>query len=256
MAAGPGSTPIAAGTFHTPLRAHRFDGAVMALRPAARYDGYMMKITAALAALVALALPALAMADQDATYFGALNAAEKTFVASIQSYLMQTYPTAADAEKAGYVRYTGEDDTGAISYANRQWASTDLRHPSQLWYDKNGQLLGADYSVLLSASPARPSLWGINPGRWVEFDGHIHWVTKNPSTGAMTYDQWAWDKKFAAAGGNLDDPNAQTLVTMKRVPDASRVVTIFHFPAIWDLIVWVKPNPKGAFAEKNPLVTP
>jgi hypothetical protein len=27
-------------------------------------------------------------------------------------------------------------------------------------------------------------------------------------------------------------------------------------PSIWDLIVWVKPNPSGAFAEKNPLVKP
>lgn len=216
----------------------------------------MMKFTAALAAVAALVLPSLAAADQNATYFGPISPAEKSFVASIQSYLMQHYPTAADAEKAGYVRYTTEDDTGAISYANRQWSSADVEHPSQLWYDKNGQLLGADYSVLLSASSKRPALWGVNPGRWVEFDGHIHWVTKNPETGAMTYDQWAWDKKFAAAGGNVDDPNAQTLVAMKRVPDASRVVTIFHFPAIWDLIVWVKPNPKGAFAEKNPLVTP
>ena len=216
----------------------------------------MKKLIAILTLLAAAALPSLARADENPTYFGALNPAEKSFVASLQSYLMAHYPTTADAEKAGYVRYTSEDDTGAISYANRQWSSTDVEHPSQLWYDKNGQLLGADYSVLVSTSATRPHLWGINPGRWAEFNGHIHWVSKDPATGALTYDQWAWDKKFTDAGGSLNDPSAQTLVAMKRVPDASQVVTIFHFPAIWDLIVWVKPNPKGAFAYKNPSVTP
>ena len=169
---------------------------------------------------------------------------------------MKRFPTAADAEKAGYVRYTEEDATGAISYANMQWFSTDVRHPSQLWYDKNGQLLGADYSVLYSSGAARPSLWGVNPGRWVEFDGHIHWVSKDPATGKLVYDQWTWDKKFAAAGGDPEHPSAQTLVAMKKVSDPANVVTVFHFPAIWDLIVWVKPNPSGAFADKNPTVKP
>jgi hypothetical protein len=215
-----------------------------------------MKISAILAVLLVFGAATAALADQDATYKGPENATEKTFVSQIQAYLMQHYATAADAEKAGYVRYTGEDDTGAISYANQQWQSTDVQHPSQLWYDKNGLLLGADYSVLYSPGAARPNLWGINSGRWVEFDGHVHWVAKDPATGTMTYDQWAWDKKFSAAGGDVNHPSAQTLVVMKRVPDAARVVTIFHFPAIWDLIVWVKPNPNGAFAEKNPTVKP
>jgi hypothetical protein len=215
-----------------------------------------MKTVAILAVLFALGAPALVLADQNATYFGRTTPPENAFVASIQADLMKRFPTAVDAEKAGYVRYTAEDDTGAISYANMQWQSTDIRHPSQLWYDKNGQLLGADYSALYDAGSSRPNLWGINPGRWVEFDGHVHFVTKDPTTGDLTYDQWAWDKKFAAAGGNPEHPNAQTLVVMKRVPDAARVVTIFHFPAVWDLIVWVKPNPSGAFAYKNPTVKP
>ncbi|MBV8373844.1 MAG: hypothetical protein JOY69_11340 [Candidatus Eremiobacteraeota bacterium] len=214
-----------------------------------------MKI-AALAMLFAIGVPAVALADQNATYFGPTNAAENAFVAAIQADLMKRFPTAAAAEKAGYVRYTNEDDTGAISYANMQWQSTDIRHPSQLWYDKKGRLLGADFSVLYSPGASRPALWGINPGRWVEFDGHVHWVAKDPATRKLLYDQWAWDQKFAAAGGDYAHPNAQTLVVMKRVPNTADVVTIFHFPAIWDLIVWVKPNPKGAFADKNPTVTP
>jgi hypothetical protein len=169
---------------------------------------------------------------------------------------MARFPTAADAEKAGYIRYTAEDDTGAISYANLHWQSADIRHPSQLWYDKNSLLLGADYSVLLSTSASRPRLWGVNPGRWVEFDGHQHWVTKDPATAKITYDQWEPDKDFSAAGGDPEHPSAAMLVAMKKVPAADQVVTIFHFPSLWDLIVWVKPNPNGAFAWKNPLVKP
>ena len=206
--------------------------------------------------LLALALPAVALGDEQPTYNGPMSASEQAFVSAMASDLMARFPTAADAEKAGYVRYTSKDDTGAISYANMQWRSADIRHPSQLWYDKNGQLLGADFSVLVSTSPNRPQIWGVNPGRWFEFNGHVHWVSKDPATGAITYDGWAWDKNFAQAGGDPQHPSASTLVAMKKVSDAADVVTIFHFPAIWDLIVWVKPNPSGAFAWKNPTVTP
>lgn len=209
-----------------------------------------------MAVLILLARPIRTAADQDATYHGQPTPSETAFVNQMSSYLMATYPTAADAQKAGYVRYTGEDDTGAISYANLQWQSANFRHPSQLWYGKNGLLLGADYSISYASGSHRPQLWGVNPGRWVEFDGHIHWVTRDPSTGQLKYDQWTGDKTFVAAGGNLEHPSASTLVAMKKVAGADQVVTVFHFPAIWDLIVWVTPNPNGAFAEKNPLVKP
>lgn len=194
---------------------------------------------------------AFAAADQDATYSGPLSVSEKAFVQSIQSDLMQRFPTAADAEKAGYVRYTNADETGAISYADFQWTSEDIRHPSQLWYDKNGQLLGADFSVL-DTDGKRPNLFGVNPGRWVQFDDHIHWVGRNGS--AMTYDNYVMAKAYAAAGGDPAHPTAEQLAKMGKVKDASQVVTVFDMPSIWDLIVWVKPNPNGAFAEKNPNV--
>ncbi|MGH7329142.1 MAG: hypothetical protein ACREJX_12400, partial [Polyangiaceae bacterium] len=96
-----------------------------------------------------------------------MSAAEKSFAASVQADLARRFPTAADAERAGYVRYTSEDNTGAISYANRRFQSIDSKHPSQLWYDKNGKLLGADFSRLKTTN-APPHLWGINPGRWWE----------------------------------------------------------------------------------------
>jgi hypothetical protein len=202
-----------------------------------------------------LATPLAAVADQNPTVTGPESASEKAFVASIQADLMKRFPTAADAEKAGYVRYTGVDETGAISYENGQWQSADITHPSQLWYDAKGNLLGADYSVLVSSSAARPNLWGVNPGRWTEFDGHIHWVTLDRATGKYTYDLWMEDPKYVAAGGDADHPTAAGLVAAHKVTDPTQVATVFHFPSIWDLIVWVKPNPKGAFADKNPDVT-
>ncbi len=219
------------------------------------YNRTMKRFACALFAAIALTAAA-ASADQNPTKTGMPSQSEAAFVAAIQRDLMARFPTAADAERAGYIRYTNEDNTGAISYANLQWQSADPKHPSQLWYDKNGALLGADFSVLTSGSPARPSLWGVDPGRWYEFDGHIHWVAIDPSTGEKTYDHYVMDQAFVKAGGDLNHPTAATLVAMKKVPDAKDVVTIFHFPSIWDLIVWVKPNPDGAFAEKNPNVKP
>lgn len=193
-----------------------------------------------------------ALADQAPSYNGPLSASEKQFVASIQADLMKRFPTAADAEKAGYVRYTNADNTGAISYANMQWQSADIRHPSQLWYDKNGKLLGADFSVPTD-SATRPALFGVNPGRWYEFDDHVHWVGRDAS-GNPTYDNYVMANKFKAAGGDPAHPTAADLVHMRKVASASDVVTVFDMPRIWDLIVWVTPNPNGAFAEKNPLV--
>jgi hypothetical protein len=179
---------------------------------------------------------------------------EVVFVQSIQKDLMARFPTAIDAVKAGYFRYGNEDEDGAISYANLQWQSSDPQHPSQLWYDVHGNLLGADFSVLQSSSPGQPSLWGVNYSRWVSFREHIHYILNGPN-GTEIYGATS-AKKFAAAGGNVDDPQAITLVKMGKAKSVADVKRVFLFPSIWDLIVWVKPNPNGAFADKNPLVIP
>ncbi|MBV9150064.1 MAG: hypothetical protein JO024_09365 [Candidatus Eremiobacteraeota bacterium] len=181
--------------------------------------------------------------------------AEVQFVRSIQADLMHRFPTAADAEKSGYVRFTYEDSTGSISYANRQWQSADPQHPSQLWYDVKGNLLGADFSVLQANSPKPPHLWGVNPARWVTFRAHVHYIATDPQTKQPVYSAIRMSR-FTAAGGDPANPTAETLVKTGAVKDASSVQTVFTFPAIWDLIVWVKPNPNGAFAEKNPNVIP
>jgi len=215
----------------------------------------MFKRAAAIFIVMLVSMIGASRADQSPTYKGPMSASEQAFVQSIQADFNKRFPHASDAEKAGYVRYTGVDETGAISYANMQWNSKDIQHPSQLWYDKNGNLLGADFSMP-STGGKRPNLFGVNPGRWYEFDDHIHYVLRDPKTGKMTYDLYMMSPAFAKRGGDPKHPTAADLVKMKKVKSTSQVATVFDFPRVWDLIVWVKPNPKGAFADKNPLVKP
>jgi opacity protein-like surface antigen len=95
------------------------------------YNRTMKRFACALIAAVALTA-AVASADQNPTKTGMPSPSETAFVTAIQQDLMARYPTAADAERAGYIRYTNEDETGAISYANLQWQSADPKHPSKL----------------------------------------------------------------------------------------------------------------------------
>src|SRR5579884_2648989 len=92
---------------------------------------------------------------------------EREFIVDATRFLHRAYAKPEAAERAGFTRFTNEDKTGAISYANLHWTSTDAQHPSQVWYDIKGQLLGADYSVLQTDSPNRPNLWSIDPRRWI-----------------------------------------------------------------------------------------
>ncbi len=204
---------------------------------------------------VLAAIPAFAAAPAPkATLSPMPQGPEVAFVKSIQKDLNARFPTSADAVKAGYFRYGNEDEDGAISYANLQWQSGNPQQPSQLWYDVHGNLLGADFSVLQSSSPQPPAIWGVNYHRWVSFREHLHYILAGPN-GTEVYGATS-AKKFAAAGGNVDDPQAATLVKMGIAKNASDVKRVFLFPSLWDLIVWIKPNPNGAFADKNPLVTP
>ena len=200
------------------------------------------KFMAALLATVgALALATPVSADETPTCRGPLSTSETAFVQGVQQDLTARFPHASDAVAAGYVRYTAPDDTGAISYANRQWVS-DPTHPSQLWYNTDGDLMGADFSVPRPNGQPRPQLWGVDPCRWFEFNGHVHYVVREPGSNKMVYDQWIWNNDFLAAGGNLSNPSADTVVKAGRVPSADYISTIFEFPTIWDLIVWTKPH--------------
>jgi hypothetical protein len=215
----------------------------------------MYRRLALFALTAALWTPAPSFAQSAAPTPPALTATEKTFVRAIQTILTKRYPTPAAARKAGYVRFTNEDDTGAISYADKQWNSTSEARPSQLWYDVNGRLLGADYSLLADGRASPPSLFGIDPSRFSEIGAHIHFVVRNPD-GSLTYSREVGIKKYAAAGLNPAHPTAAGLVKAGAVDSPDRVATVFLFPHIWDATVWVLPNPNGAFADKNPNVKP
>jgi hypothetical protein len=208
--------------------------------------------TIVIAVLLAAGSAAVALADAGPTYNGPASPSEAAFVASIQKDLMARFPTSADAVRAGYIRYTNADETGAISYANLHWQSSDPQHPSQLWYDSKGNLLGADFSVL-KTSDTRPSIFGVNPGRDYQFDDHVHYVlvTGHQYDNWITSDQW-----HPKSGDDMAHATAQDVVDLGKAKSTSDVATVFDFPSIWDLIVWVKPNPSGAFAEKNPNVKP
>lgn len=181
-------------------------------------------------------------------------AEEQKFVEEVTRYVNKAYAKQSEAKKAGYVEFTPEDSTGAISWANRRWTSSDFEHPSQVWYDANGRLIGADYSVLQADHPHPPQRWGVDPRRWIKIGAHIHYGVKQPD-GAVKFGGIG-AARFAAAGGSTSAPTKQTLVNMGLAKSTDDVAFLFLFPAIWDLQLWVIPNPDGAFAEKNPDVKP
>jgi hypothetical protein len=193
------------------------------------------------------------------------TSSEQQFVSSVTSDLQSRFATTAQAQAAGYFQYTVEDQTGAISWVNTSNWQSDPQHPSQLWYDVKGRLIGADFSVLQSGSPKAPVVWGVSASRFLDFSpAHVHFAIKTPSGlqfgGAGT-------KTMAKVGGSVSNPTAQDVVKISQLPrwkvlgipapqSVSDVAFVFQFPAIWDLQVWLVPNPLGAFAEHNPNVIP
>ncbi len=199
-------------------------------------------------------------------FFGALGGAaaadkmsgvptdsEAPFVARVSADLNARFPTPDAARRAGYVRFTDEDSSGSISYANNHWTSVDEAHPSQLWYDVNGRLLGADFSVLQADSAQAPQKWGVDPRRWIKIGAHDHFGLRGPN-GTTVYS--GMGSRKVPAGSSLEHPTASMLVAAGVAKSIRDVRFTFFFPAIWDLQVWVLPNANGAFAEMNPDVKP
>ena len=184
---------------------------------------------------------------------GRPSAREAHFVDAISKYLPTRLGSTAQAAKAGYVRFTDEDATGAISWANGVWTSRDPEHPSELWYDVKGRLIGADYTVRVRDSPSAPSLWGINPRRWQRGSAHVHYGIK-ASDGSIKLG--AIGAALTRAGGSISAPTKAMLVKAGIAKNIGDIAFVLPFPAIWDLQVWVIPNANGAFAEVNPNLTP
>ncbi len=182
------------------------------------------------------------------------TADEQQFVAKVTADLQKRFGSRMAAAAAGYYRYTDEDDTGAISWVNTNYWHSDPQHPSQLWYDAKGRLIGVDLSIPRAESATVPTLWGVSPARWMTFRQHIHFGLKNAS-GGMTFGA-VGPIAIRKAGGNPEMPTADDLVKLDRAKSASDVAFVFQFPAIWDLQFWLVPNPNGPFAESNPNVIP
>jgi hypothetical protein len=197
---------------------------------------------------------------------GMPTAAEQPFIVKIQHDIPARFPTVASAVQAGYFQYTREDSTGAISYVNlKVWNSIDLDVPNQLWYDVNGRLLGVDYTVLEEQSANAPATlfgYAIDPSRYIHRTAHMHWGF-TAADGSLHLGGMAV-AAFAAAGGvpnaTQDDIPANKAALVKAgepgLTNPDQVKFVFLHPAMWDLVVWVLPNPDGAFADANPNVTP
>ena len=189
----------------------------------------------------------------DTKMSGKPTASEVPFVTKVSADLPSRFPTPDSARRAGYLRFTNEDSTGSISYANKHWTSVDEAHPSQLWYDVNGRLLGADFSVLQADSAEAPQKWGVDPRRWIKFTAHDHYGLVGPN-GTTIYS--GMGMRQLPAGATPERPTPDLLVAAGVAKSVSDVRFVFLFPAIWDLQVWVLHNPNGAFAEMNPDVKP
>jgi hypothetical protein len=191
------------------------------------------------------------------------TATEKQFGSSVSRDLQSRFPTTSKAA-AGYFRYTGEDQTGAISWVNTSYWQSDPKHPSQLWYDAKGRLIGADFSVLQNGAHVRPTIWGVSSSRWLDFSpAHVHFAIRTAS--GLQYA--GADKSFAKVGASVAHPTAADVMKISKLPQwknleiqaphsVADVAFVFPFPAVWDLQVWLIPNPLGAFAEHNPNVKP
>ncbi len=121
-------------------------------------------LVVALGVAFALSIAAPVWADENPTYTGPTSASEASFVKAIQADLNKRFPTAADAEKAGYVRYTGEDDTGAISYADMHWQSADPGTRASSGTTSTATCSAPTFRYCRPAMRARPSGGSIRGG--------------------------------------------------------------------------------------------
>lgn len=180
--------------------------------------------------------------------------AEQRFLTAVTPDLRARFANEGLARAAGYVRYTDEDQVGIISFTNLRWFADDPRHPTQLWYDAHGRLIGADYTMRVTDKMRRPSVWGLQPGRWVHFISHMHYAVREPD-GSIRYGS-VLDPTYQANGGDVAHPTAAPLVKLGLARQASDVTLVFQLPEIWIVSMWLVPNPRGAFADTNPLVKP
>ncbi|HVA38833.1 MAG TPA: hypothetical protein VNJ51_14595 [Candidatus Dormibacteraeota bacterium] len=173
--------------------------------------------------------------------------AEAAFVARVAKALLAAYPTAVQAEKAGYVQTTGVDEDGTAIYFDHDFAHVSALHPNFLWYDRQGKLVGLDYEYPQANYPKTPtSLYPVAASRWTVVHEHVHFAYR---IGAGPV-----HLRGARAYPNLRTPHitAADLAADHLLPAGATMVWAYHHPTCWDLGFWLVPNPNGPFAEANP----
>lgn len=185
-----------------------------------------------------------------------LTAVEQAFYESASQALRKLYPTPAKAENLGWFRYNNEDRTGAISYMNVAYFDTPMPTlPSQLWYDVNGRLIGADFTQTPAHAPNGPTLFGLERSRFHHVPLHVHYGLYRPD-GSVRRGISVGAAAYQAAAGDPLHPTPDGLVKLGKAATTAEVAFVFPLLENWDAQMWVIPNAAGQFADANPAVKP
>lgn len=175
---------------------------------------------------------------------------EATFIAGVQQKMLEKYPTAAVAVRAGFFQMTGVDEDATAVYFDHSFRGVDPAHPNFLWFDRHGQLVGLDYEVPVELHPRPPghSAFPVQPGRWTTVRAHVHFAYRVGGgpvqmRGARVHDN--------LTGASI---SAAQLHADGLLPAGARLLWAYYHPTCWDLDFWLIPNPNGPFAQRNPLV--
>jgi len=180
-----------------------------------------------------------------------LTDSEKAFVTKTSATLNSEYPNTTSAKSAGFTMLfdtIGDDNT--YDWTNMSFNGLTPDHPNFLWYDRNGHLVGVDWEFPTTAHAPAPQLaaFPVKAARWTEIPEHVHYAyTLN---GKMKYGVTKATPELRKGAITADELRANGAKLPK---DASLMWAMYH-PPVWDLAMWTVPNPKGAFADKNPNV--
>ncbi|HEY1975786.1 MAG TPA: hypothetical protein VGG89_04555 [Candidatus Baltobacteraceae bacterium] len=202
----------------------------------------------------ALLIAAFAFALTGAAYAAAipsLTSSEKAFVAKASASLNAAYPTTSAAKTAGFTMLfdtIGDDNT--YNWTNMSFAGVTPDHPNFLWYDRHGNLAGVDWEFPTTGSAPAPKLaaFPVAPARWVKIPEHVHYAYT--LDGKMKYGV----AKATPALRTGTITAGELRANGARLPKDAKLDWAMYHPAVWDLAMWTVPNPKGAFADKNPNV--
>ena len=180
-----------------------------------------------------------------------LTASEKAFVTKTSATLNQSYPTTASAKSAGFRLLEGSiGDDNTYDWTNMSFTGVTPDHPNFLWYDRHGHLAGADWEFPTSGKAPAPQLaaFPVTAARWVKIPEHVHYAYT--VDGKMKYGVAHATPALRTGTITADELRANGA----RLPKDAKLNWAMYHPAVWDLAMWTVPNPKGAFADKNPNV--